>query len=132
MHDILVRDAHLPMAHVMSVAHKRQVQVTLDMYVYDDLDKGNEHLLRVVVLRWHKCSRLMSMASILSGVVPNRGIRCWVLRWVSSVEHGHGSLFERSMVVDHTRKAVLMRVMKHLNLLKDLEFILSFQLAHFI
>jgi uncharacterized protein YcfL len=38
MHDILVRDAHLPMAHVMSVAHKRQVQVTLDMYVYDDLE----------------------------------------------------------------------------------------------
>ena len=26
------------MAHVMSVAHKRQVQVTLDMYVYDDLE----------------------------------------------------------------------------------------------
>lgn len=38
MHDILVRDAHPPMAHVMSVAHKRQVQVTLDMYVYDDLE----------------------------------------------------------------------------------------------
>jgi len=38
MHDILVRDAHSPMAHVMSVAHKRQVQVTLDMYVYDDLE----------------------------------------------------------------------------------------------
>lgn len=38
MHDTLVRDAHPPMAHVMSVAHKRQVQVTLDMYVYDDLE----------------------------------------------------------------------------------------------
>ena len=32
------RCTHLPMAHVMSVAHKRQVQVTLDMYVYDDLE----------------------------------------------------------------------------------------------
>ena len=38
MHDILVRDAHPHMAHVMSVAHKRQVQVRLDMYVYDDLE----------------------------------------------------------------------------------------------
>ncbi len=26
------------MAHVMSVAQKRHVQVTLDMYVYDDLE----------------------------------------------------------------------------------------------
>lgn len=26
------------MAHVMSVAHKRHVQITLDMYIYDDLD----------------------------------------------------------------------------------------------
>ena len=32
------------MSHVMSVAHKRHVQVTIDMYVYDDLDlpEGDE------------------------------------------------------------------------------------------
>lgn len=32
------------MAHVMSVAQKRHVQVTLDMYVYDDLElpEGDE------------------------------------------------------------------------------------------
>ena len=32
------RDHTHHMAHVMSVAHKRHVQVTLDMYVYDDLE----------------------------------------------------------------------------------------------
>ena len=40
------------MAHVMSVAQKRHVQVTLDMYVYDDLElpEGDEEWAKLLGL----------------------------------------------------------------------------------
>ena len=40
------------MAHVMSVAHKRHVQITLDMYIYDDLDlpSGDEEWSKLLGL----------------------------------------------------------------------------------